>query len=75
MLDHCQRRRDALSLRFQQLLMRLSGRQTKRNQPITTSGLLAGLWVLQSALGPLASHGVEQLNTMLENHLPLFAIK
>jgi hypothetical protein len=70
-----ERREDAPSLGFQQLLMRLSGRQTKRSRPITTSGLLAGLWVLQSALGPLASHGVEQLNTMLENHLPLFAIK
>jgi Transposase DDE domain len=70
-----ERRQDAPSLGFQQLLMRLSGRQTKRSRPITTSGLLAGLWVLQSALGPLASHGVEQLNTMLENHLPLFAIK
>lgn len=70
-----ERREDAPSLGFRQLLMRLSGRQTKRSRPITTSGLLAGLWVLQSALGPLASHGVEQLNTMLENHLPLFAIK
>jgi hypothetical protein len=70
-----ERREDAPSLGFQQLLMRLSGRQTKRSRPITTSGLLAGLWVLQSALGPMASHGVEQLNTMLENHLPLFAIK
>ena len=70
-----ERRKDAPSVGFQQLLMRLSGRQTKRSRPITTSGLLAGLWVLQSALGPLASHGVERLNTMLENHLPLFAIK
>jgi Transposase DDE domain len=70
-----ERRQDAPSLGFQQLLMQLSGRQTKRSRPITTSGLLAGLWVLQSALGPLASHGVGQLNTMLENHLPLFAIK
>jgi hypothetical protein len=70
-----ERRRDAPSVGFQKLLMQLSGRQTKRRRAITTSGLLAGLWVLQSALGPLASHGVEQLNTMLENHLPLFAIK
>jgi Transposase DDE domain len=69
-----ERRKDVPSVAFQQLLMRLSGRQTKRSRPITTSGLLAGLWVLQSALGPLASHGVEQLNTLLENHLPLFAI-
>jgi hypothetical protein len=70
-----ERRKDAASVSFQELLMRLSGRQTKRRHAITTSGLLAGLWVLQGALGPLASHGVEQLNTMLENHLPLFAIK
>lgn len=70
-----ERRKDAPSVSFQELLMRLSGRQTKRRRAITTSGLLAGLWVLQSALGPLATHGVEQLNTMMENHLPLFAIK
>jgi hypothetical protein len=69
-----ERRKDPQSLEFQRLLMRLSGRQTKRRREITTSGLLAGLWVLQSALGSLATHGVEQLNTMLETHLPLFAI-
>jgi hypothetical protein len=70
-----ERRKDAPAVSFQGLLMRLSGRQTKRRRAITTSGLLAGLWVLQGALGSLASHGVEQLNTMLESHLPLFAIK
>jgi hypothetical protein len=67
-----ERRHDAESEAFQGLLMQLSGRQTKRRQPITTSGLLAGLWVLQGALGPLACHGPEQLNTMLRDHLPLF---
>ena len=70
-----ERRKDAPSVAFQQLLMRLSGRQTKRRRAITTNGLLAGLWVLQSALGALATHGPEQLNAMLENHLPLFAMK
>jgi hypothetical protein len=70
-----ERRDDAGALAFQQLLMRLSGRQTKRRRAITTSGLLAGLWVLQSALGALITHGLEQLNTMLENYLPLFTIK
>jgi hypothetical protein len=70
-----ERRNDAPSATFKQLLMQLSGRQTKRDREITTSGLLAGLWVLQSALGPLANHGPEQLNAMLENHLPLFATK
>jgi hypothetical protein len=71
-LERCD---DAKSTGFKQLLMQLSGRQTKRSRPITTSGLLAGLWVLQSALGPLSTHGPEQLNTMLEEHLPLFATK
>jgi len=70
-----ERRSDAESAAFQALLMQLSGRQTKRDRPITTSGLLAGLWVLQSALDPLARHGPDQLNAMLEDHLPLFATK
>jgi hypothetical protein len=70
-----ERRHDAESEAFQQLLMQLSGRQTKRDRAITTSGLLAGLWVLQGALGPLARHGPEKLNAMLENHLPLFAMR
>ena len=68
-----ERRHDAESEAFQQLLMQLSGRQTKRNRAVTTSGMLAGLWVLQSAVGPLARHGPEKLNAMLEAHLPLFA--
>jgi DDE family transposase len=70
-----ERRHDADSEAFKQLLMQLSGRQTKRNRTVTTSALLAGLWALQCAVGPLARHGPEQLNTMLENHLPLFANK
>jgi hypothetical protein len=68
-----ERRHDAESVAFQSLLMQLSGRQTKRDRAITTSGMLAGLWVLQSAVGPLARHGPEKLDIMLENHLPLFA--
>jgi len=70
-----ERRHDGESVAFQALLMQLSGRQTKRRRPTTTSGLLAGLWVLQGALGPLARHGPDRLNAMLENHLPLFATK
>ena len=53
--------------------MQLSGRQTKRGREITTSGLLAGLWVLLGALGTLARHGPEKINAMLVDHLPLFA--
>jgi hypothetical protein len=70
-----QRKLDAESEGFKQLLMHLSGRQTKRDRRITTSGMLAGLWVLQAALGPLARHGPDQLNAMMEAHLPLFALK
>jgi hypothetical protein len=69
-----ERRHDDESEALQQLLMQLSGRQTKRYRAITTSGLLAGLWVLQAAVGALARHGADRLNAMLENHLPLFAI-
>lgn len=70
-----ERRHDAESEEFKALLMQLSGRQTKTRAPLTTSGMLAGLWVLQGAVGPLARHGPEKLNTMLQDHLPLFAVK
>jgi hypothetical protein len=59
---------------FKKLLMELSGRQTKRTNPITTSGMLAGLWVLQAALAHLACYKPEQLNAMLQHYLPLFAV-
>jgi hypothetical protein len=68
-----ERRHDNESKALQELLMSLSGRQTKRRRRITTSGLLAGLWVLQSAVGTLAQHGPDKLNAMLHDHLPLFA--
>ena len=47
----------------------------KRGRAFTTSGLLAGWWVLQGAVGPLARHGPDRLNATLEDHLPLFAMK
>jgi hypothetical protein len=67
-----ERRHDAESEAFQELLMELSGRQTKRGRAITTSGLLSGLWVLLGAVRALARHGPEKLNAMLVDHLPLF---
>jgi hypothetical protein len=68
-----ERQHDVESEAFQRLLMQLSGRQTKRGREITTSGLLAGLWVLLGALDALARHGPEKINAMLVDHLPLFA--
>jgi hypothetical protein len=70
-----ERRTDAEATSFKSLLMGMSGRQTKRGREVTTSGLLAGLWVLQAALGPLSRHGPGELKAMLESHLPLFAIE
>jgi hypothetical protein len=68
-----ERRDDAESEEFKQILMDMSGRQTKRSKPITTTGLLTGLWALQAAMARLVHHSPEQLNAMLKNHLPLFA--
>jgi hypothetical protein len=68
-----QRRNDAASEAFKKLLMELSGRQTKRRCPITTSGLLAGLWVIQCGVELLSRHGPGELNAMLVNYLPNFA--
>jgi hypothetical protein len=70
-----QRRTDAESESFKQILMTLSGRQTKRRRPVTTTGLLAGLWVLQSSLEALDIHGPDKLNSLMESHLPAFATK
>jgi hypothetical protein len=67
------RRTDAQAEEFRGLLMQLGGRQAKRRRPVTAPGLLAGLWVLQAAVGPLARHGPDRLQAMLEANLPLFA--
>ena len=70
-----ERRTDAEAVSFQQILMGLSGRQTKRHRPVTTTGLLAGLWILQSSLEALNIHGPDKLHSLIENHLPAFATK
>jgi hypothetical protein len=46
---------------LKEFLMRLSGRQTKRSRPITTTGLLAGLHVLITMLAVLEQHTPEEL--------------
>ena len=70
-----ERRTDPESVSFQHILMGMSGRQTKRRRPVTTTGLLAGLWVLQNSREALNIHGPEKLNSLMENHLPAFATK
>lgn len=66
------RRKGPEAEEFRELLMQLSGRQAKRRRPFTASALLAGTWVLQAAVGPLARHGPEGLQAMLDANLPLF---
>ena len=68
-----ERRHDKQSQEFKELLMELSGRQTKRSKPITTSGLLAGVWVLQKSLEAHARHGPDKLKAMLRDSLLLSA--
>jgi hypothetical protein len=49
---------------LRQLLMKLSGRQTKHGKPHTTPALLAGLWVYVTMLETLEHHSVEELRSL-----------
>ena len=69
-----ERRGDESSESFKRLLVPLSGRQTKARQEITTTALLAGLWVSQQAATWLVRDGPgDATNALLRQHLPLFA--
>jgi hypothetical protein len=50
--------------RARSLLIRLSGRQMKRGRPFTPPALLAGMWILLAMLDTLASHSLEELQTL-----------
>lgn len=54
----------------QRLLVRLSGRQTKRTKPVTTSALLAGLHVLVPMLELLEQYTIAQLRQLARIALP-----
>jgi hypothetical protein len=47
------------------ILVRLSGRQTKRSRPHTAPALLAGLWTLLAARDLLALYTLEQLQQLI----------
>ena len=68
-----ERRHDEESDELKELLMTLSGRQTKR-RPSSHDQRHAGRPVgAARRLGPLARHGPDELNAMMEDHLPQFA--
>ena len=52
---------------FKNVLVRLSGRQTKRSRPHTAPALLAGLWVLLSMLSLLDHYSLRQLKGLIKN--------
>jgi hypothetical protein len=54
----------------QELLMRLSGRQTKRSRPVTTPGLLAGLSKLLAVLDVLEEYTPAELRRLAAIAVP-----
>lgn len=59
------------AMEFKNVLVRLSGRQTKRQRPHTAPALLAGLWVYLSMLSLLEHYDLRQLKRFAK-HIPFF---
>jgi hypothetical protein len=58
---------------MEQLLVKISGRQTKRRRPVTMPALLSGLQSLLAVLGILEDYTPQQLRQLLARTLPLLA--
>jgi hypothetical protein len=56
---------------FKEFLVRLSGRQTKRQRRYTAPAMLAGLWIFLAILEALKQYTVEDLQRFAEQ-LPRF---
>jgi len=61
---HLQADNSAEARELKAILVRLSGRQTKRSRPHTAPALLAGLWVLLSMLALLEHYDLERLRAL-----------
>jgi hypothetical protein len=61
---HLQADESPEALELKSILVRLSGRQTKRKRPHTAPALLAGLWVLLSMLALLEHCDLDRLKTL-----------
>lgn len=55
------------------LLIRLSGRQMRRDRPVTDSAMLAGLWTLLAVLNALEQYSVDELRQVAYLSLPGFS--
>jgi hypothetical protein len=54
------------------LLVRLSGRQMRRDRPVTESAMLAGLWTLLATLSALEQYSLDELRQVARLSLPGF---
>jgi hypothetical protein len=54
------------------VLLRLSGRQMRRDTPATAPALLAGMWVLLATLDALEQYSIEELKQMARVAVPDF---
>lgn len=54
------------------LLVRLSGRQMRRDRPATESAMLAGLWTLLATLSALEQYSLDELRQVARLSLPGF---
>jgi hypothetical protein len=54
------------AVKFKNILVRLSGRQTKRHRPHTAPALLAGFWTLLSMLSLLEHHNLHQVLRLIK---------
>jgi hypothetical protein len=57
---------------LQRVLVRLSGRQTKRRKPVTAPALLAGLQILLAMLDLLEEYSLDDLRKLARQALPTF---
>jgi hypothetical protein len=57
--------------RLKTILVRLSGRQTKRAHPHTAPALLAGTWILLSMLALLEQYDLDQIKRLANDLIPL----
>jgi hypothetical protein len=60
-------------VRARSLVVRLSGRQIRRDRPATEPAMLAGLWVLLSALDALDDYSLDDLRQAAHISLPGFS--
>jgi hypothetical protein len=65
-----QRDNSPASVKMKQILIQLSGRQMKRQRPITTPALLAGLEKLIPLLEILETHTIQELKQLVKKTLP-----